>query len=114
MYSTLEEPKRKTRPQKKKRIVNGLVLFTTTAFWRELHPDIAAVQELAKWTFQDIDLPYYMCPNYISEKDAGYIPEEYNFAEQFDVPSFIGLKKEFTVDHTNKMRTKDKLRRDKG
>ena len=97
-YSSLEEAKQKAKPQKKKRIVNGLKLFPDTAFWRELYPDSIAVQEPANPT---------LCIGWaltISEQDAGHVPKKYNFTEKFDISPFIGMKKELMFDRRGELK----------
>ena len=115
-YSTPEEAKNKAKPQKKKRIVNGFKVFPDTSFWRQLNPGGAAVQEPANPTFLVARAPT------ISEKDAGHVPNKYNFTDHFDVPPFTGMKKELLFDRHGKQQkdssgkplTNDTLQGDKG
>ena len=84
-YFTVEEAKKKSKPQEKKRNVNGLKLFPDTAFWRQLYPDSTTVQEPANPAFCIVR------GLTISEKDAGHVPKKYNFTD--DILPFIGMKK---------------------
>jgi hypothetical protein len=69
---------------KKKNPTQGLSSFSKTAFWKELKPNEAVVEEPANPTFkiQRVHSPT------IPQEDAAHVPVKHDFDHRFDVPPF--------------------------
>jgi hypothetical protein len=58
--------------------------FSKTAFWQELQPNLAVVEEPANPTFkiQRVHAPT------VPQEDAAHVPVKHDFDHTFDVPPF--------------------------
>jgi hypothetical protein len=71
---------------KKKNSIGGLSSFSKTAFWKELKPNEAVVEEPANPTFK---IQRVYAPT-VPEEDAAHVPVKHDFDHRFDVPTFSG------------------------
>jgi hypothetical protein len=71
---------------KTKNTTQGLSSFSKTAFWKELQPNLAVVEELPNPTFkiQRIHAPT------AQQEDAAHVPVKHDFDHRFDVPHLLG------------------------
>jgi hypothetical protein len=60
--------------------------FSRTAFWKELKPNQAVVQEPANPTFK---IQRVYAPT-VPQEDAAHAPLKHDFDHTFDVPPFAG------------------------
>ena len=100
-YSTVEEAKAKSKPKKKKAVssgMKGMKLFPDTAYWEVLDPMPDVVQEPLNPRFKIARAPT------IAERDAKYVPQKFNYPQQFDIPEFKAVKKELQFDRRGKAR----------
>jgi hypothetical protein len=71
---------------RKKNTTQGLSSFPKTAFWQELKPNEAVVEEPVNSTFkiQRVHAPT------IPQEDTAHVPVKHEFDHRFDVPPFAG------------------------
>ena len=66
--------------------------FPSTAYWKVLQPETAIVSEPANPRFNVARAPT------ITEVDANYVPQKYNFSQRFAVPKFKAVETEPDLD----------------
>jgi hypothetical protein len=83
---SLAKKKSAATEAKKKNSIEGLSSFSKTAFWQELKPNEAIVEEPANPTFkiQRVHAPT------VPQEDAAHVPVKHDFDHRFDVPAFAG------------------------
>ena len=100
---TLEQAKENSKSKKKKKIGDGggmkqvdMKQFPSTVYWKVLHPETDVVSEPENSRFKVSRDPT------ITEAEAKYVPQKYNFAQRFDVPKFESVKTEPNLDQLGK------------
>ena len=88
-YSTLEESKENTKSKKKKKVgdVGGMKQvcmkqFPSTVYWNVLQPETSVVPEPENPRFK------VSTALTITEAEAKYVTQKYNFSQRFAVPKF--------------------------
>ena len=79
---SLAKKKASAAEAKKKDPIDELSSFSKTAFWKELKPNEAAVEEPANPTFKI----QRVCAPTVPEVNAGHVLVKNNFDHRFDVP----------------------------
>ena len=82
--------------------------FPATAYWRDLVPVANTVEEPENPHFEKPRAPT------ISEADAEYVPQKYNFSETFDIPYFGGIYHRPQFTRQGKLKRDNRGRRGKG
>ena len=97
--STLEEDKSNIKSKKKKKVGNGggmklvcMKQFPSTSYWKVLQPEADVVSGPANPRFKVARAPT------ITEVEAKYVPQKYNFSQRFAVPKFEAVKTEPDLD----------------
>ena len=95
----MEEAKENSKSKKKKKIGDGggmkqvcMKQFTFTAYWKALKPETAVVSES-----ENPRLKVARSPT-ITEVDAKYVPQKYNFSQPFAAPKFEAVDTEPDLD----------------
>jgi hypothetical protein len=83
---SLAKKKAAATEAKKKNTTQGLSSFSKNAFWKELQPNLAVVQEPTNPSFkiQRVHAPT------VPQEDAAHVPVKHDFDHTFDVPPFAG------------------------
>jgi hypothetical protein len=83
---SLAKKKATATEAKKKNTTHGLSSFSKNAFWKELKPNQAAVQEPTTPYFkiQRVHAPT------VPQEDAAHVPVKHDFNHAFNVPPFAG------------------------
>ena len=102
-YSTLEEAKVNSKSKKKKKVGDGggmkqvcMKQFPSTTYWKVLQPETAVVSEPENPRFKVARAPT------ITEVEAKYVPQKYNFSQRFVVPKFEAVETEPDLDQQGK------------
>ena len=77
---------------KKKKVINALKTFPSTAKWQSLVPNAIAVNEPENPTFNKPRSPT------VPVGDAQFIQKKYKFNEIFDIQSFAGKRDSYEQD----------------
>jgi hypothetical protein len=80
--------------------------FSETAFWKELKPNQAVVEEPANPTFkiQRVHAPT------IPQEDAAHVPVKHDFDHRFDVPPFAGKTTAYVLAESSGRNNTRKIR----
>ena len=95
----MEESKANSKSNNKKKVgdvggikQDGMKQFPSTAYWKVLHPETDVVSEPENPRFRVSRAPT------ITEAEAKYVTQKYNFSQRFVVPKFKSVKTEPDLD----------------
>ena len=82
----------KAKAPKKKKVINALKTFPSTAKFQSLVPNAIAFNKPVNPTFKQTRAPT------LPVGDSQFIPKKYEFNETFDIPSFAGKRDSYEQD----------------
>ena len=103
----MEEAKANSKSKKKKKNGDGggmkqvcMKKFTSTAYWEVLQPETDVVSEPETPRFKVARIPTS------TEVEAKYVPQKYNFSQNFAVPKSEAVETELELDWHGKPKNK--------